>query len=422
VLLLMASQTYRASAFLAAARDLGIAVTVASERSQALAFVDPAGHLTVDLEHPESAVAAIVAFALKHPIGAVVAVDDDGSLIAALAAARLGLSHATAGAVRAARDKHLMREQLARAGLPGPWFARYTTADDPVVVAGGVPMPCVLKPTLLGASRGVIRADDRAAFVAAFRRTAAIVDAVAATLEPDGRRSILVEEFMAGAEVAVEGVLTHGALRVLALFDKPDPLDGPFFEETIYVTPSRLEANARAAIVEATQRAAAAIGLDHGPLHAELRWDGERALVVEIAPRSIGGLCSRALRFHPGGTLESVLLRHALGESVEYMEREPVASGVMMIPIPAAGVLIGVRGVDAARAVPDVEDVRLTIPIGDRLVPLPEGARYLGFIFARAVTPDAVEAALRAAHRALEFEIDEAGRGAGAAPPGGAHS
>ncbi len=414
VMLAMLSHTYRAGAFLDAARTLGVEVTVASERAQALAALHPAGHLTLDFSDPPRAAAAIADFGRRHPLDAVVATDDEGAWAAALAARELGLRHAAPGAVAAAGDKALMRAAFERAGLPGPRVERFTTADDPASFAGRMSYPCVVKPTRLAASRGVIRANDAREFVEAFRRTGAIVEAAAATIT--GPRAagaagatapgaILVESFLPGVEVAVEGVLTAGVLRVLAMFDKPDPLDGPWFEETLYVTPSRHRAQVREAIVDAVDLAARALGLDHGPVHAEVRWDGSRAVVVEIAPRSIGGLCSRALRFDPDGSLESVLLRHALGDPIERVERESRASGVMMLPIPRAGTLAGVRGAEAARAVAGIDDVRITIPVGDRLVPLPEGARYLGFVFARAGTPEAVEAALRAAHGLLEFDI-----------------
>ena len=407
VLLLMTSRTYRAGAFLDAARALGVDVVVGSERPQALAFAHPPGHLTLDFARPERAADAVAAFARRRPIDAVVAVDDDGVVLAALAAERLGLRHASAAAVRASRDKHAMRERLAAQGVDAHWFVRFGADADPEAAARRVRYPCVLKPTSLSASRGVIRADDPRGFTAAFRRTAAIAEAARASeLDRGGGRWILVEEFLPGAEVAVEAVLTRGRLRVLAVFDKPDPLDGPFFEETIYVTPSRHVASALAEIAGAAARAARALGLDHGPLHAELKWDGRRAAVVEIAPRSIGGLCSRALRFSDGASLESMLLRHALGDPLDGVEREAQASGVMMLPIPMAGRLAAVHGLDDARRVAHVEDVRITIPIGDKLVPLPEGSRYLGFVFARAETAAPVEAALRAAHGALRFEIE----------------
>jgi biotin carboxylase len=228
-----------------------------------------------------------------------------------------------------------------------------------------------------------------------------------------------VESFIPGVEFALEGLLEDGRLRVLALFDKPDPLDGPFFEETIYVTPSRHPREVQEAIASMAERACAGLGLRHGPLHAELRWNTAGAWFLEAAPRSIGGLCARALRFGEGGvSLEELLLRHALGLDTRGLGREPRASGVMMVPITRAGVLRAVRGQDAAAAVPGIDDVRITIPPGQAVAPPPEGSRYLGFLFARAATADEVERALRASHARLQFEIEPPDAGDGGTAPG----
>ena len=266
--------------------------------------------------------------------------------------------------------------------------------------------PVVLKPTFLAASRGVIRADDPGQFVHAFRRIAALLDRP--DVKDKGRdaaRSILVEEFVPGFEVAVEGLLVGGRLIVLALFDKPDPLDGPYFEETLYVTPSRLSKETQRAIEATTADAARTVGLREGPIHAELRVDGHGPWLIELAARSIGGLCSRALRFGTGLSLEEVILRHALGGDVRDVRRESSASGVMMIPIPGAGLLAGVSGLESARGVKGIEEVTISATIGQPVVPLPEGSSYLVFIFARAASTDRVEAALREAHQRLAFDI-----------------
>jgi biotin carboxylase len=272
-----------------------------------------------------------------------------------------------------------------------------------------VDYPCVLKPLVLSASRGVIRADDRSSFVAAFRRITAILAEPEVQALGEGTDQILVESFVPGAEVALEGLLVDGALRVLALFDKPDPLDGPFFEETIYVTPSRLPAATQRAIAEVTAHAARALGLEDGPLHAELRLDSRATppspVMLELAARSIGGLCSRSLRFGTGLSLEDVILRRALDLPIASLEREGRAAGVMMIPIPRAGILEAVEGLDAAKAVTLVEDVTISAHPGEALVPLPEGHRYLGFVFARGESPAAVERALRDAHARLSFTL-----------------
>ncbi|HEY2953758.1 MAG TPA: ATP-grasp domain-containing protein [Candidatus Eisenbacteria bacterium] len=406
VLLLMTSNTYRAGAFLDAARAAGVAVTVGADRRQALESLHPAGHLTLDFGAPERAAREIAAFAQRHPLDAVLAADDEGAILAALAAETLGLAHAPVAAVRAARSKLATREAFARAGLPTPWFERHPVAGDPAAIARRIEYPCVLKPLFLAASRGVIRADDPAQFAAAFRRIAALLARPEVAAEGgEEARAILVERYIPGIEVALEGLVSAGRLRVLALFDKPDPLEGPFFEETIYVTPSRLPEARQEAVAAMAQRAIAALGLSHGPVHAELRLDERDVWPLEIAPRSIGGLCSRALRFGAEVSLEELILRHALGMSVGSLEREARASGVMMIPIPRAGILRGVAGIEEARRVAGVEDARITIPAGREVVPLPEGNRYLGFLFARADRPEEVEGALREAHRRLSFDI-----------------
>lgn len=421
VLFLLSTESYRAGAFLAAARERGVEVTVGSDRAQALAHVNPAGHLVVALHRPVPALERIRAFAAEHPVDAVIGTDDDGALLAARAAEALGLHAHPASGVMLARDKARAREAFAAAGLRSPRFAvvplaagaaaalahwSAEVAHDP---GGAAIFPCVLKPRGLAASRGVIRADDPGQFQQAFERIAAILarEPRPGPEEPP-TDSLLVETYLPGAEVALEGLMTHGELRVLALFDKPDPLEGPYFEETIYVTPSRLDVARQVEIAEAARRGALALGLRHGPVHAEFRVGPDGVAPLEIAPRSIGGLCSRALRFDGGRTLESVLLAHALGE-IDLPARESNASGVMMVPIPRAGSLREVRGGEEARAVPGITELRLTIPPGSRLVPLPEGAQYLGFLFARGATPETVEQALRSAHARLTFDIEEPG-------------
>ncbi len=252
----------------------------------------------------------------------------------------------------------------------------------------------MLKPLGLSASRGVIRANDKAEFVAAFRRIARL-----------GERQLQVEGYIEGREFAVEGLVTAGRFRALAIFDKPDPLTGPFFEETIYVTPSREPAAVQEALLATAADAVTALGLYHGPVHVELRFDGENAWILETAARPIGGLCAKALRFGAGVPLEELIIRHALGEDVSVLPREEAASGVMMIPIPKAGIYESVGGVERAAAVAGIEEVIITAQQGQRLIPLPEGSSYLGFIFARGSRAGDVEAALRQSHAALEFLI-----------------
>jgi biotin carboxylase len=409
LLLLMTTTTYRAHDFLQAARRLGVDVVVGTDRPQALAAMTPGKTLTLDFLQPEAAAQAIVAFASTYPLTAVVAVDDDGVLLAAMAAEALGLLHNTVASVQAARNKHRMRQILATAGVPVPRFWCFTTDANPADTARQVQFPCVVKPLFLSASRGVIRADDPAQFVVACQRLSALLH-TPEVLERGGplAHQILVEAFIPGTEVALEGLLIQGKLQVLALFDKPDPLEGPFFEETLYITPSRLPTPVQEAIAACTARTAQALGLRQGPIHAELRVNNAGPWVLEVAARTIGGLCSRTLRFGPGISLEELVLQQALGVDPTAHARDQQAAGVMMLPIPQRGILRAVHGQEGARSVPGIEDLTLTIALGQEVVPLPEGAQYLGFLFARAATPAQVEAALREAYRRLACVITPA--------------
>ena len=406
VLLLLPTTTYKASDFLAAAEKLRLSIVVASEESSALEGLNPEGLLTLDFRDAEACARKAAVFARGSPIDVVVGVDEQTAVAAAAISEALGLPHNPVAAVQAAADKGWMRDLLARAGVPSPRARLFELAEGAGAAAPFVRFPCVVKPTFLAASRGVIRVNDAAELSAAWARVARLLaDPEVAGRGGGAARQILVEDFVPGAEVAVEGILKDGRLTVLAIFDKPDPLDGPFFEETIYVTPSRMPAGAQERLAAAARDAAVALGLRDGPVHAELRWNERGPWVIEIAARSIGGLCSRTLQFGIRMSLEELVLRHALGQDVDRTPRSDFAAGVMMIPIPRAGVYEDVEGLDAARAVTDIEDVVITAHLSQRLVPLPEGGRYLGFLFSRADTPERAEAALREAHAKLSFRI-----------------
>ena len=402
VLLVLPSATYRAPDFIDAAARLGVEVVVASEHRQALSREMGDRALTIPLRQPDMAADAIAKLSERTPLDAIVAVDDGGTRAAALASERLGLRGNPPAAVAAARDKAAMRAAFARAGVPQPEHRVVGGGDDVAAAATEIGFPCVVKPLTLSGSRGVIRADDAAAAGAAAERIRAIL----ADAGEDPAGALLVERFVPGDEVALEGLMRGGRLEVLALFDKPDPLEGPYFEETIYVTPSRLPEDVATRVEETAARAAEALGLREGPVHAELRVDGGEVTMLELAARSIGGLCARSLRFGLGLSLEEVILRHALGLPLDHLRREEMASGVMMLPIPRAGTLREVRGQDAARAIGGIAGVEISIAPGRPVRPLPEGDRYLGFIFAKGETPEEVEAALRAAHGALDVVIE----------------
>ncbi len=408
VLLFAATTGYQVHSFAEAAARLGFELVLATDRCHVLD--DPWGDHAVALKTEDPA--------MRGPFDGVLAVGDEPTVEAAQTAERLGLRFSPPHAVVAARNKFLSRERFQKAGLPVP---------DYRLNAPPARYPCVLKPVGLSASRGVIRANDDREFAAALARIQKLV-------EHETDRSIQVEDFIPGREFALEGLVTRGRLQVLALFDKPDPLDGPFFEETIYVTPSRQPAEMQSAILEATQRAIAALGLTDGPIHAEMRVNDGGVWMLEVAARPIGGLCSRVLRFGrastesktsrsedrlagmsagptstlgvtAGPTLEEILLLHAAGEDVSQVRLAPGAHAVMMIPIPRAGVYRGVEGLERARSVDGIEEVVITAKEGQMMVPLPEGASYLGFIFSRAESSEKAEAALRESHRCLRFEF-----------------
>ncbi len=405
LLLVLPTRTYRATPFLRAAAGLGAELVVASEEASSLAGFMEGRHLTLDLGSPSLAADRAADFAAEHPVDAVVGVDESAVLTAAHVAERLGLRRRNpVEAVARTRDKRLLRAALADGGVPQPLFAA-TTADtlDVEAVVRHVGLPCVLKPVSLAASRGVIRADTTQAVTDAASRIARLLR------EDCGERGdvpLIVESFVPGAEVALEGLVRDGELQVLAVLDKPDPLDGPYFEETLFVTPSRHSPLVQQAIADVAQRAVSALGLQHGPVHAELRVSEAGPVLIEVAARSIGGLCSRVLRFGAGSaTLEEVIVRDALDMPLPSLELVAGATGVVMLPIPRSGRLRSVEGVGEARQVPGVEDVGVSIPVGGRGLPLPEGDRYLGFVFARGDSPGEVESALRAAQSRLRVDI-----------------
>lgn len=402
-LLILPTGTYRAADFIEAAAALNAEIIVASEENMVLADQLGDDFLLIDCSRPDESARRIVELGDRQPLDAIVPVDDQGVLIAALAAEKLGLSHNPPAAVATTRNKVMLRRALAGAEISQPAFELAGPPDDVAALAEVIGYPVVLKPLSMSASRGVIRADNADQTRVAAERIRRIL--MVAGQNPN--EPILIEEYVPGIELAVEGVLRGGELEVLAFFDKPDPLEGPFFEETLFVTPSRLHPEMLDEVGRVAARAIQAIGLREGPVHAELRVDGSRVTFLEVAARSIGGLCGRSLRFGLLGTpLEVVLLRHALGRPLRRVRREDAASGVMMLPIPRSGILSGVHGTDRALEVPGVTEIDITIPPGRRVLPLPEADRYLGFLFASGPTPEYVERALRRGFACLDIVID----------------
>lgn len=398
IILLTNPRTYRAPHFAAAAECLGLNVVWGVDMPEEIA-ANRHSSLTIDFTDHDQAVHKIVKLGTKIQVKAVLALEDDASLIAAEANAALRLPHNDPSAALAARDKHIMRQALQDAGLNNPRFAAYALDEDEETLASLTQYPCVLKPTLLNGSRGVIRANNASEFKTAWMRVKGIVECAVGS-------EILVEDYIPGIEVAVEGLAHEDGLCLLAIFDKPDTPEGPFFEETIYVTPSRLPIEIQDSIQAVATQGAQALGLRFGPVHAELRINDQGVWLVEVAGRSIGGLCSKTLQFGHGSSLEELILRQAAGLPLTSLARQHSSSGVMMIPIPSHGLLRQVRGLEKAESEPGVDSVEISARINYPLRPLPDGDSYLGFIFATADKPAAVEAALRQACSKIQFEIE----------------
>ncbi|MGH9170330.1 MAG: ATP-grasp domain-containing protein [Acidimicrobiales bacterium] len=406
VLLILPTSTYRAEEYLSAAERLGVTVVIASERRQAMAGVMGEAFLEVPLADPRQAAELLVDHGRRVTFDAVVAVDDQGLLAAALACETLGLRHSPAAAVALTRDKAAMRAAFAGAAVPQPDY-EVVPAQQVARASERLGMPVVVKPASLSASRGVIRADTSAEAGAAADR---IVRMLAAGEGVPA--ALVVERFVPGPEVAVEGMCRDGQAAVLAVFDKPDPLDGPYFEETFYVSPSRLPPSLLAAIETAALSAVHALGLTDGPFHAELRVGDSTATVkvLEVAARTIGGRCSTAMRLANGWGLEELVISNALGSPQAWPP--PVLAGpcgILMIPIPRSGTLRSVNGIDEARLLPGITGAEMSIAVGRPVLALPEGSRYLGFVFAAADSAEAVEASLRRAEGLLVVDIDDPG-------------
>jgi hypothetical protein len=410
VLLLATTTGYQIRSFGEAARRLNIRLVFASDRCDRLEDPWWDGAIPVRFHEMSPSIEAVVAACRGQAIDGVLAVGDRPTVLAAHISAVLGLKGNSPAAAETSRNKLSARHAFASAGLLTPDFQVLSVSDHPSRLTT-VRYPVVVKPLALSASQGVIRADDDFELTHAIERVSRLLRSTDVLIERESAHGyVLVETFIPGQEYAVEGVLTDGALQIFAVFDKPDPLDGPFFEETIYVTPSRAPAATQAAIADAVAAAVRALDLRHGPVHAECRVNENGVYVLEVAARPIGGLCSKAIRFTGQderlATLEEVLLRHAVGESMDPYRTIDDATGVMMIPIPRRGIFRGVRGVDDASRQAGIDDVMITAKPDSLLVPLPEGRSYLGFIFATGKTADDVEHALRNAHARLDVVID----------------
>lgn len=406
VLLLIPTKSYRTRAFMEAAERLQLEVVVGSDQSQVLAALTPDTSLFLDFQKLENAVDSISKASSQKPFDAVLGVDDDTVVLAAMANAALSLRHNSVESAQATRNKYLMREKLQFSNLLSPHFELVALQENRQKISQQIQYPCVLKPIFLSGSRGVIRANNAEEFLAACRKIEGLL-ARPEIAQKGGAfaEKILVEDYIDGIEVALEGLMVAGELKLLAFFDKPDPLVGPLFVETIYVTPSRLPQKTQEEIFYIAQQAAKALGLQEGPLHAELRFNETGVWPVEIAARSIGGLCSDILKFSQNRSLEELILLHAIGAYLPEMQHQAQPSGVLMLPVLQEGILEAVKGQAEAEAIPGIQNITISIPPGQAVEPLPYGDRYLGFIFAEGSSSQEIEEALRSAYQCLQVKI-----------------
>jgi predicted ATP-grasp superfamily ATP-dependent carboligase len=411
LLLFTAKLGYQTRSFENSAHKLGVQLVYVTDRCHQLE--DPWGDraIAVHFETPEVAAYTVMEALRGQDVSGILALGDRPAAAAAYAARGLGIRYNHPAAVEACRSKLRMTEVFRDAGLLVPWFRNLSIDPTPEPVLLRISYPCVLKPLSLSASQGVARANNHEEFFAAAARIRRLLKSpeILATREAN-LDQMLVEGYIPGREVAIEGLLSDGVLKVLAIFDKPDPLEGPYFEETIYVTPSRLPESVQRTIEKCARDAVRALGLSHGPIHAEFRINEDGVWPLEVAPRPIGGLCARALRFSLDGAsepigLEELLVRHAMELPGWNSPREQIASGVMMIPVPKSGILEGVSGEELARSIPGITELAITARLHDAIAAWPEGSSYLGFLFARGSTPEKVERALREAHEKLSFTI-----------------
>jgi biotin carboxylase len=402
VLIIAPHGSYRTMAFIAAAERMGIHALIASEGKHSIVTAYAQG-IHIEFQDEALALQALLRAAGEHHIVGVIGTDDAATELAARLAQALKLPHNDPMAVRIARRKDAARACLAAQAVPMPGYRRIDLQMPLPAQLQDMVFPVVVKPIALSASRGVIRANNQTELRTAIERVRRLLLSIN-DLEADAQRYVLIEQYIPGAEVAVEAMLTQGELHILTVFDKPDPLEGPFFEETYYTMPTRLGVDQQAELKRVVQVACAAYGLQEGPVHAECRINEDGVFILEVAARTIGGLCGRLLRFGTGYSLEELVLAHAMAMPLT-LSSDQGAAGVLMIPIPKAGMLKRVEGLLAAQRIPFIEDISIQVREGHELIPLPEGASYLGFIFARAPSVQQAEQALRDAHACLQFVI-----------------
>ncbi len=410
ILLIAPHGSYRTFAFLNAAKQKGIDVLIASEGEHSVVSAYSEG-LHIKFDEPELAIQKMIAEASVRPFDAIIGTDDSTTELASKVSKALGLAHNNPESVQIAKRKDLARHCLLQAGVKIPKFCIVDLSLDILEQTTKVNFPVVVKPIGLSGSLGVIRANNTNELISVCARIEKII-LRDKNLTSENYQYLIIEEFILGDEIAIEGILVNKEFKLLSIFDKPDPLNGPYFEETYYITPSKLDFEQQAELIKTLQSACVAYGLEEGPIHAECRINDDGIWVIEVAARTIGGLCGRLLTFGIGMSLEELVLAHAIGEVISSLDIASVdthlddnASGVLMIPIPRHGILKRVEGLLVAQKIPLIDDISIQIQEGYEVTPLPESSSYLGFIFASGGTTAQVEQALRDAHNSLKIII-----------------
>ena len=401
ILFIAPPQSYRIAPYLKAAKELDCDLTIASMGEYSL--VSPiAEGIHIDFADHEAALARLKEHHQQHPFNAVIGGDDLAVELASRLANELGLAHNSPQASLLTRRKDLARAHLQQAGVAVPAHSLIDLTRPLAIQLEQLHYPCVLKPLAMSMSRGVIRVDNTEQAQQACARIESIIQEA---LVEEEQQKILAEQYIDGEEIAYEGLLTNGELKTLLFFDKPEPLTGPYFEESYYITPSRQDKDIQQRVYEVVKAACDSYGLVTGPVHAELRVDEDgKVWVLEVAARTIGGECARLVELATEQSLEKLVLSNALSQLHSLPELKG-AAGVLMIPTTQAGVLRRVEGVMAAQNVEGIKEVVLSVREGHQLVPLPEGSSYLGFMYGLAETPEQVEQALREAHAKLNVVI-----------------
>lgn len=401
LLLIAPHGSYRTMRYLQAASRLDLNVIIVSEGEHSIVSEYAQG-VHVKFEHPDLALEIILKETINHNIAVVIGTDDSVVELASKVAKHCGLEHNDVNAARLARRKDLARDALKANNTPVPDF-QLVSLDELLTGRNVQSFPLVIKPIALSASRGVIRVNNQSELLDAARRVTKLL-AQQTDLEPIEKQSVLLEEYIHGEEIAIEGIVDNGRFQLLTIFDKPDPLYGPFFAETFYITPTRLDSEAIDKVCQVVQSACDAYGIKTGPVHAECRLRDAQVYLIEMAARTIGGLCSDILEYGLGCTLEDIVLKQAIGCGSKNTFSE-TAAGVLMIPVTQHGILKRIEGLLYASKIEFIEDINIQLRDGYELVPLPEGNSYLGFVFAKAPSYEQVEQALRKAYACLNVVV-----------------